>query len=143
MSGFLLDTNVLSEFSRSAIPPSPNVNRWVRTASPESLYASVPSFGEIQKGIELLPAGKKRADLESWLANDLSGWFGNNLLAVTKLISQRWGALAATAEKQGRPLGNIDGLIAATAIEHSLTVVTRNVRHFDYLGIPVLNPWEI
>jgi predicted nucleic acid-binding protein len=91
VSGFLLDTNVLSEFSRSAIPPDRNVKRWVESAHPDALFTSVLSIGEIRKGIELLAPGKKRSELEHWIDRDLNGWFGNNLLPVTKAISNRWG----------------------------------------------------
>ncbi len=142
MIGYLLDTNVLSEFSRSATPPNPTVKRWIETALPDTLFVSVLSFGEIRKGIDLLPPGKKRDALEQWLDTDLNGWFGNNLLPVTQAISNHWGILAARSQQQGRPLGNIDGLLAATAFEHGLTVATRNTRHFEHLGVMILDPWQ-
>ena len=142
MSSFLLDTNVLSEFSRSTIPPDANVNRWVAAADPAKLFTSVLCLGEIRKGIELLAPGKKRSDLERWIDADLKGWFGSNLLPVTKSISNRWGILTAQAQQQGRPLGNIDGLLAATAVEHGLTIVTRNTRHFESLGVTFIDPWK-
>jgi predicted nucleic acid-binding protein len=141
VSGFLLDTNVLSEFSRSAIPPDRNVKRWVESANPETLFTSVLSIGEIRKGIELLAPSKKRNELEHWIDCDLNGWFGNNLLPVTKAISNRWGIFAARLQQEGTTLGNIDGLLAATAFEHGLTVVTRNVKHFIDLGVVLFNPW--
>jgi predicted nucleic acid-binding protein len=143
VSGFLLDTNVLSEFSRSAIPPNPNVQRWMESAQPDLLFTSVLSVGEIRKGIELLSPGKKRRDLEQWLDSDLYGWFGSNLLPVTKAISERWGVFAARSQERGRPLGNIDGLLAATAFEHGLTVATHNTKHFEGLGVTIFDPWEI
>ena len=142
MTGFLLDTNVLSEFSRSAIPPNPHVNRWMESMHPDMLFTSVLSVGEIRKGIELLPPSRKRSELEDWLDNDLNGWFGSNLLPVTKAISERGGILAARSQQQGRPLGNIDGLLAATAIEHGLTVATHNTKHFADLGVTIFDPWE-
>jgi toxin FitB len=142
VSGFLLDTNVLSEFSRSAIPPNQNVKRWVESAKPDTLFTSVLSIGEIRKGIELLAPSKKRSELEHWIDRDLNGWFGDNLLPVTKAISNRWGIFAARLQHQGISLGNIDGLLAATAFEHALTVVTRNVKHFNDLGVAVFNPWN-
>lgn len=141
MTGFLLDTNVLSEFSRSAIPPNPQVKRWMESADPGMLFTSVLSIGEIRKGIELLPPSKRRSELERWLDNELNGWFGNNLLPVTKAISNRWGILAARSQQQGKPLGNIDGLLAATAFEHGLTIATRNTRHFADLGVTIFDPW--
>jgi predicted nucleic acid-binding protein len=143
VSGFLLDTNVLSEFSLSAIPPNPTVQHWMESANPDQLFTSVLSVGEIRKGIELLPVSKKRRDLEQWLDSDLYGWFGSNLLPVTKAISDRWGKFAAWSQEHGRPLGNIDGLLAATAFEHGLTVATHNTKHFEGLGVAILDPWEI
>lgn len=109
MSGFLLDTNVLSEFSRSAIPPDKNVKRWMETIHPDALFTSVLSIGEIRKGIELLVPSKKRSDLERWIDSDLNGWFGNNLLPVAKAISNRWGILAARLQQQGRPWATSTG----------------------------------
>lgn len=142
MTGFLLDTNVLSEFSRSILPPDQNVKRWMEAAHPDTLFTSVLSIGEIRKGIELLVPGKKRSELEHWLDSDLNGWFGNNLLPVTKAISNRWGILAARLQQQGKVLGNIDGLLAATAFEHGLTVTTRNTRHFEDTGVALYDPWK-
>jgi len=105
VTGFLLDTNVLSEFSRSAIPPNPGVKRWMESVQPDMLFTSVLSIGEIRKGIELLPPSKKRSELEQWLDRDLNGWFGSNLLPVTKVISDRWGILAANLQLAGETLG--------------------------------------
>jgi toxin FitB len=119
------------------------LERRIASANPDALYTSVLSMGEIRKGIERLAPGKKRSDLERWLDTDLNGWFGNNLLPVTREISNRWGVLAALSEKQGRPLANIDGLLAATAIEHDLTIVTRNTAHFQDLLAVIFNPWQI
>lgn len=141
MSDSLLDTNVLSEFGRSSIPPHPKVKRWVEAAHPDALFTSVLCLGEIRKGIDLLPPGRKRSELEQWLNSNLNAWFGSNLLPVTKAISNRWGALDAMMQRRGRPLGNIDGLIAATALEHGLTVVTRNTKHFADLGVALFDPW--
>jgi toxin FitB len=142
VTGFLLDTNVHSEFSRCASPPNLNVRRWMESAHPDMLFTSVLSRGEIRKGIELLPPSKKRLDLEQWLDGDLNGWFASNLLPVTKAISNCWGTLTARRQQQGKPLGNIDGLLAATALEHGLAVATHNTRHFEGLGVRIFDPWE-
>jgi predicted nucleic acid-binding protein len=142
VNGFLLDTNVLSEFARSAVPPDPHVKHWIESARPDTLCTSVLTLGEIRKGIELLPLSKKRLELEQWVDSDLNGWFGGNLLPVTRAIADRWGILAASSQQNGKPLGNIDGLLAATALEHNLTVATRNTRHFAGLGVALLNPWQ-
>ena len=141
MSGFLLDTNVLSEFKRRGAP-DPHVRAWLKAADPDLLWASVFSFGEIRKGIERLAPGRRRTELEEWLERDLEQWFEERLLPVTKAIADRWGILSARELIRGRPLPNIDGVIAATALEHDLTLVTRNVKDFTGLGARVLNPWE-
>lgn len=95
-----------------------------------------------ERTFELLPPSKKRTELEQWLDAGLNGWFGSNLLPVTKAISDRWGIFAAKSHQQGRPLGNIDGLLAATGFEHGLTVVTRNIKHFEDLGVKLFDPWN-
>ncbi|MDQ2712809.1 MAG: PIN domain-containing protein [Acidobacteriota bacterium] len=114
----------------------------MESADPDTLFTSVLSFGEIRKGIELLPPGKKRDELEQWIASDLNRWFGNNLLPVSQAISNRWGILDAQSHQQGRPLGNIDGLLAATAFEHGLTVATRNTKAFRGFRRNPLRPLE-
>lgn len=142
MSGFLLDTNVISEFARPDNKPDPRVKRWLEGADPSSLYASVLTFGEIRRGIEKLPASKRRSYLETWLTTDLEEWFENRILDIDKATAERWGALSADAQRRGTPLSVIDGLLSATALEHKLTVISRNSPHFIHAGVPVLNPWQ-
>ncbi|MBX9602624.1 MAG: type II toxin-antitoxin system VapC family toxin [Bryobacteraceae bacterium] len=142
MSGFLVDTNVLSEFSRRG-DPNPNVRNWLKSVESESLYVSILTLAEIRRGIELLPPGKRREELERWLEADLIASFpGANVLPVTKNIGDRWAVLSARAQERGVHLGVIDGLIAATALEHGLTLATRNVKDFVTLAVPLVNPWE-
>lgn len=143
MSGFLLDTNVISEFARPDNRPDQRVKQWLETADPDSLYASVLTFGEIRRGIEKLSPGKRRTHLEAWLAKDLHEWFENRLLVIDEAIANRWGLLAAAAQRSGRQLAVIDGLLSATALEHKLMVVTRNSTDFYSAGVPILNPWQI
>ena len=140
MTGFLLDTNVLSEFARTG-EPDPHVDRFLKATPEESLFASVLTFSEIRRGIELLPPGKRRTQLEQW-QDDLVASFEMRLLPVTKRIADRWAVLAVQAQRKGTPLANIDGLIAATALEHDLTLVTRNVKDFAGVEVPLFNPWE-
>lgn len=141
MAGFLLDTNVLSEFKRRD-GPNARVAAWLRATNPDLLWASVLSFGEIREGIERLAPGKRRDELQQWLDRDLDQWFEQRILPVTRLIAERWGVLSARGFAKGTALSNIDGLIAATALEHQLTVVTRNVKHFADVGVEIVNPWE-
>jgi len=141
MSGFLLDTNVLSEFNRRG-DPNPRVKQWLEAADPGSLYASVLTLAEIRFGVELLPTSKRRTLLEEWLDRDLPAWFDGRVLPVDRSIADRWGVLRAQAQMKGRPLSVVDGLLAATALEHGLTIVSRNVGDFGSIGLPVVNPWE-
>ena len=140
MTGFLLDTNVLSEFARTG-EPDQHVDRWLKTTAEESVFASVLTFAEIRRGIELLPPGKRRTQLEQW-QDDLVASFEMRLFPVTKAIADRWAVLAAQAQRKGITLANIDGLIAATALEHDLTLVTRNVTDFAGVEVSLFNPWE-
>jgi predicted nucleic acid-binding protein len=140
MTGYLLDTNVVSEYSRDS-PPNINVKRWVDAQTEEMLYLSVLTFGEIRKGAALLPASKKRIQLERWIDTELPARFGNRLLPINAQIAELWGAMAAEAQRKGIALPIIDGLIAATAKYHELTVVTRNERDFRMWEVSVMNPW--
>jgi predicted nucleic acid-binding protein len=139
----LLDTNVISEFARPDNKPDQRVKQWLEAAEPDSLYASVLTFGEIRRGIEKLPPSKRRTLLETWLEKDLHEWFENRLLIIDEAIANRWGLLAAAAQRVGTPLAIIDGLLSATALAHNLIVVTRNSADFASAGVPVLNPWQI
>ena len=140
MSGFLLDTNIPSELIRTH--PDPHVGNWVYAQDEQSLYLSVVSLGELRRGIVILPAGKRRGELEQWLDNDLVPRFGGRILPVTQSVGDRWGILDGECQLKGTPLGTADGMIAATALEHDLTVVTRNVKDFAGLGVVLLNPWD-
>ena len=140
MSGFLLDTNIPSELVRPQ--PEPKVQAWIAAQSLEALFISAVSFGELRKGIILRAPGKRRTELESWIEADLSILFSGRTLSVTRSIAERWGKLDVERQLAGRPLNMADGLIAATALEHDLTVVTRNVRDFTGLGVTLFNPWE-
>lgn len=141
MNGFLLDTNVISEFNRSG-EPNPRVKQWLEAADSDSLYASVLTFGEIRLGIELLPPSKRRTRLEQWLERDLHDWFDGRILPVSEAIASQWGSLCAQAQMKGRRLSVIDALLSATALQHDLTVVSRNVNDFSVAGLAVVNPWE-
>ncbi len=114
---------------------------WVRAQDETSLYLSVITVGELEKGIAKLPASARRSRLESWVRRDLASRFGERLLPVDTRVAARWGALAGEAEKRGRPLPVIDSLIAATALQHGLALVTRNVDDFKRCGVMLVNPW--
>lgn len=140
MNGYLLDTNVPSEFARER--PEPRVVQWLKAQPPTALFLSAVTIGEIRKGLVVLPQGRRRAELETWFHTDLLSWFHNRILPVTHSIADRWGALEGQCQLKGTPLNTADGMIAATALEHDLVVVTRNVKDFAGLGVAVVNPWE-
>lgn len=140
MNGFLIDTNVLSEYSRLE-GPDVRVRAWLETAPRELQYVSVLNLAEIQKGIELLDKGKQRRELQNWLATELEDWFSGHILPVDRRVADCWAQIAAGGIKIGRPLPAIDSLIAATAMAHSLTIATRNIRDFQAAGVKVINPW--
>jgi len=139
VKGFLLDTNIPSELTRPL--PQPSVSQWLDEVDDELLYFSVVSLGEVLKGIASLPTSKRRNELQQWLDETLRPWFEGRILPVNEPIAERWGILAGQCKMKGRPLKVADGLIAATALEHDLTVVTRNARDFEGLGVEVFNPW--
>jgi predicted nucleic acid-binding protein len=119
----------------------PQVEKWLDDADDEQLFFSVVSLGEIFKGLTILPESKRRQKLQQWLDETLRPWFGGRILPVSEPIAERWGILAGECQLKGRPIKVADGLIAATALEHGLTIVTRNVRDFSGLGMRVYNPW--
>jgi predicted nucleic acid-binding protein len=140
LNAFLLDTNCISE---DTLPkPNPGVSAWLHQVDQATLYLSVLTVGEIRKGIEALVPGRRRTQLEIWLDGELRALYGAHLLPVTERIADRWGRLHVHAQRQGRPLPVIDGLLAATALEHNLTLVTRNVRDFAHVPVPLFSPWK-
>ncbi len=139
--GFLLDTNVPSELTRPK--PYPRVAQWLENTDDDLMYFSVISIGEICKGFTVHPEEHRRASLRQWLENELRPWFAGRILPISEAIAERWGVLEGERQLRGLTLNAPDGLIAATALEHGLTVVTRNVKDFAGLGVAVLNPWDI
>jgi predicted nucleic acid-binding protein len=140
VSGFLLDTNCISELIRSN--PDPGLMDWMRAADESLLHLSVLTLGEIRKGAAILPQSKRRTHLENWLEFDLQVRFSGRILAIEKAVADRWGWLTAEAQRKGRPLSAIDGLLAATALHHHLTMVSRNVNDFVITQVELLNPWQ-
>jgi toxin FitB len=133
---YLIDTNVLSELRRKQ--PDPNVVAWIQARPRQSLFLSVLTLGEIRKGLERLEDTARKQSLLDWLEVELPNYFLSRVLAVDAHTADRWGRLMAEA---GRPLPAIDGLLAATALQHDLTLVTRNIKDFSGLEIRLLNPW--
>jgi predicted nucleic acid-binding protein len=140
MSGFLLDTNCVSELVR--IQPDPRVMEWMEATDEGMLYLSVLTLGEIRKGLACLAQGRRRTHLETWLEVELQARFSGRILPIDAPAADRWGQLAAHAKSRGTPLPIIDGLLAATALHYNLTVVTRNAGDFTNAQVQVLNPWK-
>jgi predicted nucleic acid-binding protein len=141
MSGFLLDTNCISEVVRKK--PDPRVLHWLEAADESILYLSVLTLGEIRKGVAGLPQSRSQTLLETWLELDLKSRFSGRILPMDRFIADRWGLLSAAAKRRGKSLSAIDGLLAATALHHNLTIVSRNVDDFSGTQVPILNPWAV
>jgi predicted nucleic acid-binding protein len=134
-----LDTNVVSELIRPR--PDRNVVTWIKSVDEACLFLSVLTLGEIRSGILRLTAGARRIRLENWLETELRQRFQGRILPVDHGIATRWGFLAAQAAAVGRPVPVVDALLAATALEHDLTFVTRNIADVSITGVQTLNPW--
>jgi predicted nucleic acid-binding protein len=140
VSGFLLDTNIISELVKRK--PEPKVTTWIDATDENLLYLSVLTLGEIRKGIAVLPDASRRVVLETWLDSDLILRFDGRILPIDRAVADRWGRLAADAAAAKSLLPVIDGLLAATAIDQNLTLVTRNTKDIAVTGVPVFNPWN-
>lgn len=140
-SGFLLDTNLISELMTAR--PSRSVAEWVHSTPEDLLYLSVITIGEIRKGIDLRgDADPRRASLQTWLDRDLRVRFAGRLLAFDDAVAERWGQLEASVKRRRLTLPTIDAQLAATALHHGLTFVTRNVERLRPAGVPLFNPWR-
>jgi predicted nucleic acid-binding protein len=140
MSGFLIDTNCLSELV--TVKPEPRVIEWMEATDEGLLYLSVLTLGEVRKGLAGLALGKRRTQIETWLEVELKARFSGRILPIDAPVADRWGSLAAQAKRRGTPLPIIDGLLAATALHYNLTVVTRDAGDFTNAQVQVLNPWK-
>ena len=140
MSGFLLDTNVVSELIKPR--PEPRVQQWVDSTDENLLYLSVLTLGEVRKGIAALSSASRKASLEAWLNNDLILRFAGRILSIDQEVADRWGSITGKAITAGLFLSVIDGLLAATAMHLNLTLVTRNTKDVAATGVAVLNPWS-
>ncbi len=137
--GYLLDTNVISEFIRES--PNASVVHWLKRQNAESLHLSAISLGEFVYGIARLPASSRRERLELWLKVDVRNQFAGRVIEFGASQAAAWGHLRAQTEKRGAPRGAVDLQIAATAQTAGLALVTRNTSDFEGLGMTVVNPW--
>ena len=139
MTGFLLDANVVYELVKPK--PDEKVRRWIEEADESILFLSVLTLSEIRNGVQRLRSGQRRGRLESWLQVDLPLRFQDRILPIGAAIADRWGRASAIAAARGKPVPVVDGLLAATAIHHNLTLVTRNSADVSGTGVTTLNPW--
>jgi len=140
VTGWLLDTNILSELRRQR--PESTVVDFVASKPLDLLFVSIVTFAEIRFGIERIADAARRAELNDWLANKVRPLFGQRALAVTEDIMFKWRLLVADGRKAGHTYSQPDLIIAATALHHGLTVVSRDTSDFKKARVPVLNPWR-
>jgi predicted nucleic acid-binding protein len=139
VTGWLLDTNVLSELRRPK--PERKVLAFVAAQPLELLYISAVTLAEIRFGIELLPDVARRSELNEWLAHKVRPMFEQRVLAITEDIMFRWRLLVEEGRKVGHTFSQPDLIIAATAHHHGLTIVSRDTRDYVNARVAVFNPW--
>lgn len=137
MSGYLLDTNVISELANT--PPDSNVLEFL--AEGNDLWIPVVALYEIEYGLQILPHGRRRRRLESTMSAFIEQ-YAERIIHLDREAAECAGALGADAKRSGRRLDPSDALIAGAAKARGLTVATRNVKDFDYLDVAVVNPWS-
>ena len=138
---WLLDTNVLSELRKPR--PEPKVEAFVAAQPLGQLYISVVTLAEIRFGIELVGDANRRAELVSWLTSKIRPMFDQRVLPITEDVMLKWRLLVEEGRKSGHTFSQPDLIIAATAIHHGHTIITRDRRDYDKARAPVMNPWEI
>ncbi len=138
---YLFDTCTISELVKSR--PNRKVVEWVQSCDEDSVFLSVLTLGEIQKGIAKLDDLRRRSTIQRWLDRELRARFADRILPISEEVALAWGLIEGEAQSRGRPLPTIDALIGATAVEHNLTVVTRNTGDIEATGARVLNPWTL
>lgn len=135
----ILDTCVVSELVRRR--PDPRVMSWFESVPDEVLFISALTLGELRKGIAMKDDEAARAALRAWV-DGVEREFHDRILDVDTSVATHWGHISAEGQRVGKPVAPIDGLIAATAVRHGMTLATRNTRDFVMGGVMLLNPWE-
>lgn len=137
---YLLDTCTISEMV--SVKPNAKVLNWFESQSEKTLYLSIITIGEIEKGIYQLAQTKRRLRLETWLFDELVPSFQGRLLGIDRKLITTWAKTTAELKMKGLIRQSFDGLIEATAGHHQLILVTRNVKNFQNSQVTILNPWE-
>lgn len=135
---FLLDTNAISEWVKPR--PNPGLTGWMESADEDRIFLSAVSLAELRYGVERMATGSRRSRLEAWLGHELPLRFEARILPIDINVADAWGKIMSRSEAAGRPMGAMDGFLAATAEVRGLTLVTRNVADFPLLKA-ILNPW--
>jgi hypothetical protein len=139
VSEWLLDTNVLSELRRAK--PEPKVLAFIASQPLERLYISTVTLAEIRFGIELVTDAARRAELHGWLTLKVRPMFEQRVLPVSEDVMFKWRLLVDDGRKIGHTFSQPDLIIAATALQHGLTLVSRNTSDFEKARMPIVNPW--
>jgi predicted nucleic acid-binding protein len=139
VTGWLLDTNIISELRRPK--PEPKVTEFIRSQPLEGLFVSIVTFAEIRFGIELLPDATRRSDLNDWLAHKVRPMFEQRVLAISEDVMFKWRLLVEDGRKAGHTFSQPDLIIAATAQHHGLTVVSRDTKEYVAARVDFFNPW--
>jgi toxin FitB len=139
VTGWLLDTNILSELRRPK--PERKVLAFIAVEPLDLLYISSATLAEIRFGIELVGDASRRAGLNDWLAHKMRPMFAGRVLEITEDILFKWRLLVEDGRKAGHTFSQPDLIIAATALHHGLTVVSRDVSDYQKAHVPVFNPW--
>jgi predicted nucleic acid-binding protein len=139
VSGWLLDTHVISELRRPR--PNAKLRHFIASQRLEDLYVSTVTLAEIRFGIETLGDPIRRAELHDWLAHKVRPLFEQRVLEVSEDVMFKWRLLVEDGRKAGHTFSQPDLLIAATALQHGLTVVTRDTSDYARARVPLLNPW--
>lgn len=140
MSAWLLDTNVISELRRPR--PNERVRRFIARQRLEDLFVSAVTFAEIRFGIETLEDPNRRAELGDWLLHRVRPLFAQRVLEVSEDVMFRWRLLVEEGRKSGHTYSQPDLIIAATALHHGLTLVSRDVGDFERTRVRLVNPWR-
>jgi predicted nucleic acid-binding protein len=139
VTGWLLDTNIISELRRPK--PEPKVTEFIRSQPLEGLFVSIVTFAEIRFGIELLPNATRRSDLNDWLAHKVRPMFEQRVLAISEDVMFKWRLMVEDGRKAGHTFSQPDLIIEATAQHHGLTVVSRDTKEYVAARVDVFNPW--